>query len=93
MIDKKRGARLYGVILAVTFGSVFASVVYHFWPGSPVLLKFLIFIVLCVWCYFAGVWALIERPDELNRKYPLSGKELRRRRQQFYDWLDSLGPH
>jgi hypothetical protein len=41
--------------------------------------------------YCAGFWALVDRPAELDRKFPTSSKELRRRKKELYDWLDSLG--
>jgi hypothetical protein len=56
-----------------------------------IALTLLVFTGLFVGLYFAGFWALVDRPDELNKKFPISSKELRRRKKEIYDWLDSLG--
>ena len=29
-----------------------------------------------------------ERPTELNKRIPITGEEVRRRRKAFYDWLN-----
>ncbi len=44
--------------------------------GSAVLLSF--------------AWRLyFDRPEELRKQIPMSGKEHRRKKKEFYDWLDS----
>jgi hypothetical protein len=55
-----------------------------------VWLVWLIFICLSLAC-IAGFWALVDRPTAPDRKFPTSSKELRRRKKELYDWLDSLG--
>jgi hypothetical protein len=49
------------------------------------------FLLAGVWIgfYFAGAWVTTSRRDELDRKFPISGNELRRRRNAFYDRLAS----
>jgi hypothetical protein len=48
----------------------------------------LIFMGIWLGFYAAGSWAFFA---QLNTKIPISGKELRRRKKEFYDWLASLG--
>ena len=90
MINKKNTGRAFGVLLAIMYGSLTTATLHRFWPALRGL-TWLIFAGLCVGIYFAGYWVLVDRPAELNRKFPISGKELRRRKREFYDWLDSLG--
>ena len=51
----------------------------------------IIFSGLCIAFYFVWNWALYERPAELARKFPITSKELRRRKKELYDWLASQG--
>jgi hypothetical protein len=57
----------------------------------PTALMLLLFIVLWVGIYFTGIWTIFYRPAELDKKIPISSKELRKRKKQFYDELDSMG--
>jgi len=41
--------------------------------------------------YLAVFWALVYRQAELNKKFPISSQELRRRKKEFYDWLAARG--
>jgi hypothetical protein len=52
--------------------------------GSALLL---IFAGACVASYFVWNWMFFERPAELNKKIPISSKELRGRTKEFYDNL------
>jgi hypothetical protein len=67
-----------------------AETIYDICPGMHAWLVWLIFICLFIGLYCAGFWALVDRPVELDRKFPTSSKELRRRKKGLYDWLDSL---
>lgn len=89
--NKKTVGRVAGVIVAGTFGSLIAASVHSLWRGMPTALTVLLFICLWVGCYFAGLWMQVERPAELDRKFPISSKELRSRKKKFYDWVESLG--
>jgi hypothetical protein len=89
--DKKTIGRVWGVLFAIPFGSLVAITTRHVWPGLNISLILLLFVVLCVGFYFTGVWMMVDHPAELHRKFPISSKELRRRRKEFYDWVDSLG--
>jgi hypothetical protein len=61
------------------------------WHGLHIALTLLLFVGLWIGFYFAGVWASTERRAELERKFPISSKELRRRKKEFFDWLASQG--
>ena len=91
MINKKNTGRFLGVILAGTFGTVIAETI-RLWLGLHLPAAFSLFIALWVGFYFLGMWMIVERPDELDRKFPVSSRELRKRKKEFYDWVDSLGP-
>ena len=75
----------------MTYGILIAVKVYGVWPQMHIALVILIFIGLGVGFYFVGIWAVVDRPAELNKKFPISSKELRRRKKEFYDWVNSLG--
>jgi hypothetical protein len=53
----------------------------------------LIFIILLIGFYKAGVWMFIDRPIELNKKFPITGDEVKRRQKAFYDWWDLRNRH
>jgi hypothetical protein len=53
----------------------------------PVVLSFAI---LWIGFYRAGIWAYIDRPTELRKKLPITGDEVRRRREAFYNWLNYM---
>jgi hypothetical protein len=57
------------------------------------VLVVIIFIALSIGFYSAGIWVAIDRPVELDKKFPIGSKELRRRKKAFFDWLDSQGRH
>ena len=91
MIGKKNIGRLYGVCLATVYATLISGAVYGFWPGLHIALRLLIFLALWIGFYFTGIWTAIDRPAELDRKFPISSKELRTRKKAFYDWLASQG--
>ena len=91
MFGKKNIGRFTGVSMATAYAALISGAVYGFFPGLRLGFLVLIFIVLWVGIYLAGSWAAVERPAELNRKFPTSSKELRARRKAFYDWLASQG--
>ena len=89
MISKKNTGRAFGFFLATGFATLITNTVYAW--HVPVVLTSLVFIGLWIGFYFAGVWALNERPAELAKKFPIASNELRRRKKEFYDWLASQG--
>jgi hypothetical protein len=90
MMSKKNAGRAFGVLLATVCAS-FITVGVHVWRVLPIALAVLIFIGLWIGFYLTGIWALNERPAELDKKFPISSKERRKRKTVFYDWLDSRG--
>jgi hypothetical protein len=48
---------------------------------------FLIFVILTSALYVVWKWIFFEHPDEIAKKLPISGKELRRKKKQFFDNL------
>jgi hypothetical protein len=61
------------------------------WCGLHLLPVGLMFITLWVGFYFAGVWLIGNRRAELDRKFPVSSDDLRKRKKTFYDWPASQG--
>jgi hypothetical protein len=59
----------------------------HFSTKMGLLPTTLIFSGLFIGFYFAWRWVFFERLDELDKKFPVSSKELRRRKKEFYDSL------
>lgn len=46
-----------------------------------------IFVVLTFALYVVWMWIFFEHPAEIAKKLPISGKELRRKKKQFFDNL------
>jgi hypothetical protein len=60
------------------------------WPLYPTFrprAMLLIFVGFCVVFFFVWNWVFYERPAELDKKLPISSRELRRRKKEFYDSL------
>jgi hypothetical protein len=55
------------------------------WTSDGFLLGavLLVFSALWIGICFAGIWAIVDRPAELNRKVPIRSKELRRTKKAF----------
>jgi hypothetical protein len=91
MIGKKNIGRLTGVCLATVYTTLISGTVYGLFHGLRLGFLTVIFIALWIGIYFAGNWAAVDRPAELDRKFPTSSKQLRARTKAFYDWLASQG--
>jgi cell division protein FtsW (lipid II flippase) len=89
MINKKNTGRLLGVTLGLIYVTLTALMTRALWQGLPTTLVVLLFLVLFIGFYFTGMWILVDRPAEIDEKFPTSTQELRRRKKRFYDWLDS----
>ena len=80
------------VVLAVPLAVVVALIVWRlsFWRLISSTVGLIAFVVSAV--VFAAVFYSIlewywDRPDELAKRLPISSKELRRKKKQFYDSL------
>jgi hypothetical protein len=91
MLKKRTIGRAFGVCLALIYGSLIATGVWDLWSRIGVWPSVIILVLLGVGLYRVGVWISVDRPAELNRKIPISSKELRRRTKEFYDWLAAQG--
>jgi len=89
MIGKKSVGPLLGACYAAVFGTIIMVGIHGYWPDMSVGVLLLLSGALFVGFYFTGRWIAVR--NEQNKKLPTSGKELRRKNQEFYDWLDSLG--
>jgi len=74
-------------------GIAFAMLLTGMWVAEkphvhPVLIA-VVFILLALVLTEAFRWAAFDRPAELNRKFPISSKELRRRTREFFDSLNN----
>lgn len=76
------GVSMYAIASAVL--TILAIWPLHVVQQRPLLLMF---IGLCIAYYFVWNWFFYERPAELEKKLPITSKELRRRKKEFYDSL------
>jgi hypothetical protein len=85
---KKNRVQRIGVWFYAVASALFVMIgVPHFSPKMGLLPTILILSCLFIGFYFAWRWVFFERQDELNKKFPVSSKELRRRKKEFYDSL------
>lgn len=89
----KRKTRLQS-ILAVVMGAITAlfpvEVALHLDRDFSLPAMLAIYVGSAVILSFA--WRLyFDRPEKLRKRIPISSKEHRRRKKEFYDWLDSQG--
>jgi len=89
MISKTSIGRVVGVCTAAIYGSFIMIGVHDFWPNMSTLAMILLAGAVCVVLYLAGRW--IAARKELNKRLPISSKELRRRRKEFYEGLNLHG--
>ncbi len=92
MIQEKSGwrgpvLRIGAAMQAILYAGVVTLIVWQFNPTLRSGALFLIVGGFSVAFYFLWMWLFVERPAELAKKVPISGKELRRKMQQFYDSL------
>jgi hypothetical protein len=87
MFSKNTSGRLYGACLAVVYVCLVVAAVNGLWSRIGAWPTAILLLALGLGFYLAGVWAFLDRPVELDRKIPVSSKELRRRKKEFYDWL------
>jgi ammonia channel protein AmtB len=87
MMGRKRIERIFGALFATTYAALITGGLSH---QSRIATLLFVFVVSWIVIYFVGVW-IERRREELTKKIPVSGKELRRRTKQFYDWLASQG--
>jgi Ni/Fe-hydrogenase subunit HybB-like protein len=91
MMNKDTTALAYGVVMATIYAVLATSVVYGIWQGLH--LAPISFVFVCLWVGFclALIWRFY-RKDELDRKFPISAAEHRRRKREFYAWLRRSQP-
>jgi hypothetical protein len=90
-MSKDTFARAYGIVLAAMFAILITDLIYGGWPRLHIAVLLAMSIVLATGFFILGIWIVSYRAEELNRKFPTSGAERRRRNKQFYDWLRSQG--
>jgi ammonia channel protein AmtB len=86
MLGKKLMDQAYAVFLATTYAGLITGGVNR---RISIRAEIIVFVVSWTMIYFAGLW--IRERAELNKKIPVSSKELHRRKKRFYDWLASQG--
>jgi len=90
--EKKTGwrrsvLRIGTAMQAILYAVLVTGIVWRFNPTHSYGALVLIFVGFCIAFYFLWIWVFVERPAELAKKLPISSKELRRKRQEFYDNL------
>ncbi len=91
MFSKRTGGWLFGVLLALVYMSMVAVAVPGLWQRIGTWLTAILLFLLGVGFCFVGVWVVVDRPAELQKKLPISSKQLRKQSKDFYDWLASQG--
>jgi hypothetical protein len=71
------------------YAGIATMIVHQFSPSMEIVPGILIFLLLWIGFCHAGFWMFIDRPAELRKKFPITGDEVRRGRETFYDWLNS----
>jgi len=85
MIGKKNSVRIGAASLATLGTVVIILGTERLWPGLNAVLAVFILAGLWIALYLAGAWTTIDQA-ELDKQFPPSDKELRRRRKAFFDW-------
>jgi putative flippase GtrA len=75
------GAALY----ALSFAVLTTLAIRQFDPGLGIRSVLAILVGFCVAFFFLWEWIFFERRNELDKKLPVGSKELRRRKQEFFD--------
>jgi hypothetical protein len=86
MMDKK-AMRIFPAILAPMISTVVVVFFNKFDSNASVVLLGLVFLAAWAGSHMALMWFFIDRPAELEAKYPDTPEEHRRRREEFYNWL------
>jgi hypothetical protein len=86
MMGKKAIDQAYAVFLAMIYAGLITEGVDH---QVSIRAEITVFLVSWSVIYFVGLW--IRSREELNKKIPVSSKELHRRKKRLYDWLASQG--
>jgi len=87
--EKERGwkvpvVRVGAAMQAVVYAVLVTVIVSQFNPTLRSGALLIIFGGFSVAFYVLWIWIFVVRPAELAKKLPISGKELRRRRDEFY---------
>jgi hypothetical protein len=87
MMNKNTTAWCYGAVFASTFAIVVTSLAIGVWRGLQIWLALMIFFGFWVGFFITGIWVVRYRSEELNKKFPISVTDYRRRKKEFYEWL------
>ena len=79
--------RIVSGLVATSYAGIATLVLHGFLPKLNAFASVMTFVILWLGFYLACMWVSVERPAELRKKYPISGKEVRERRKAFHDWL------
>jgi hypothetical protein len=90
--DEKSGwrgpvLRVGAAIQAMLYAGAVTLIVWRFSSTLRSGALFLVFAGFSVAFYFLWIWFFVVHPAELAKKLPISGKELRKKRQEFFDRL------
>lgn len=90
MFREKYFGPIFGVCLSLLYGTTIVNGIWDVWPRIHTGPALLVITTLFLGLYFVG-FGIQARRAELKKKIATPGKELRKRRKRFYDWLDSQG--
>jgi hypothetical protein len=88
MFDKNKALKVFPATLAPMLSAVVAIFFSKIDSKASAVLVGLVFLASWAGLYWGLTWVFIDRPAELEAKYPSSPEDEKRRREEFYDWLE-----
>lgn len=78
--------RLGSAVVGMGYAGLLTGFVQDLWRRLGPVPLISIFIVLWIVSYQGLLWLFVDRTAELEKKFPITSQELRRRKKAFYDW-------
>jgi hypothetical protein len=85
--------RILSGLVAACCAGLATPVLHGLLPRLDAFASVMSFVILWLAFYLVWMWISIERTAELEKKFPITGKEVRERRKAFHDWLASSEKH
>jgi hypothetical protein len=85
--------RIVSGLVATSYAGLATPVLHRLLPRLDAFASVMTFVILWLGFYLVWMWISVERPAELRKKSPITGKEVRERRKAFHDWLASSERH
>jgi hypothetical protein len=86
-LQESRVNRIAAWLYGLSSAALATLAIREFLPSLGIRPFALIFFGLWIVSVFAWRWIFFDRPRELDRKMPISSRELRKRKKEFFDRL------